>query len=416
MFVMRCNDYNKILKNIDEPIAFVLGRYLTTGLGVIRCLGRQGVPVVWLDSNPNQIGFLSKYCIGIVCPNPKNNEGKYVDFLMFVGENLNNKGILFPTEDVELLAVLKNKSKLEKYYQIPMADLEISEKLLNKYIFYKTLEKQGTPLPKTYFPRDVSELHSISKKITYPCIVKPSFSDRFMLDFKTKVFRAESSRQLVYLYNKAISKNHDVFVQEIVPGNARNMYGLNAYYDRNSTPNGVFMYRRIREWPHDFGNGCAIENIVVPELKEIIDPFIKKINYHGIIDAEFKKDPRDNKFKLIEINARCWMQIGLPSRCGVNIPYIAYMDAINDDVIKVISNNKHTKWFFISEDIQSSLKSMLKGDFSFREWIGSFRGEKEYAIFATDDPLPFFVVCVQSSFFPIQYIIQKFHIRAEKKI
>ena len=412
---MRYNNYDKILKNIDEPIAFVISRYLTTGLGVTRCLGRQGVPVVWLDSNPKQIGFLSKDCIGIVCPDPKNNEGEYVDFLVHLGENLNDKGVLFPTGDVEVLAILRNRSKLEKYYQIPMADLDVAEKLLNKRIFYKVLEEQEVPHPTTYFLRDASELRSISGKINYPCIVKPSFSDRFRLDFVTKVFRAESSEQLSRLYNKALSKNHDVIIQEIIPGGAKNMYGLNAYYDKNFTPNGVFMYRRIREWPHDFGNGCVIESVKVPELEEIIDPFIKKIRYHGIVDAEFKKDPRDGKFKLIEINARCWVQVGLPARCGVNIPYIAYMDAVGKNVEKATYNKKHVKWFYMCEDILSSLKSMLNDDFSFREWADSFRGEKEYAIFARDDPLPSLVFYTYRPIFLLQQFFQQYQRGTEKK-
>jgi len=88
------------------------------------------------------------------------------------------------------------------------------------------------------------------------------------------------------------------------------------------------MYRRIREWPHCYGNGCMIESIVEPELEEITTKLVKKIGYHGIVDAEFKKDLKDNKFKIIEINPRCWMQNGFPTSCGINFPYMAYMDAI----------------------------------------------------------------------------------------
>jgi len=207
-----------------------------------------------------------------------------------------------------------------------------------------------------------------------------------------------------------------VIIQEIVPGGAKNMYGLNAYYDKVGNPNGIFMYRRIREWPHDFGNGCAIESVYVPELEEIIDPVIKKINYRGIVDAEFKKDSRDGKFKLIEINARCWMQIGLPARCGVNIPYIAYKDAIGKNVEKAIYNKKHVKWFYMYEDILSSLKSMLKSEFSFHEWTDSFRGEKEYAIFARDDLLSCPVFYAYRPIFLLQQFFQRHRRREEKKL
>lgn len=392
MHIMRCKNCNKVLKNIDAPIAFVLGRYLTTGLGVTRCFGRQGIPVVWFSSNSNQIGFHSKYCIGVPCPNPKYDEKNYIDNLVSAGELLYSKGILFPTGDIEVKIILKHRKKLERYFHIPMSDSSVAELLLDKKKFHKTLEKLEISQPLTFFPKDNTELKSISNDLHYPCIVKPVHSEDFRFTFRTKSFKANSSKELVEGYNKSIEKNQEVIVQEIIPGDANCMHGLNAYYDKTSMPNGVFMYRRIREWPHDFGNGCLIESVRVPELEEIINSFIKKIGYHGIIDAEFKKDPRDSKFKLIEINARCWMQVSLTARCGINIPYIAYMDMLNKNIGTITSYKEGIKWIYSIEDFQSSVKSMLKGNFSFRKWIDSFKGEKEYAIFASDDPLPFFVL------------------------
>jgi len=376
------------------PIAFVLGRYLTTGLGVTRCLARQKIPVVWLSSNPNQIGFQSKYCIGINCPHPKNNEKEYVDFLLKLGESLSSKGVLFPNGDMEAITILNHKKKLEQFFHIPMSNLDVTQFLIDKKKFHETLHKLGVSQPLTFFPQNYDELRSISNNINYPCMVKPVHSEDFRFIFKTKSFKANSIKELIEGYNKSIAKNQEVIIQEIIPGDASRMHGLNAYYDKTGKPNGIFMYRRIQEWPHDFGNGCLIESVKVPELEEIVTPFIKKIGYHGIVDAEFKKDPRDNKFKLIEINARCWMQVSLPARCGSNIPYIAYMDMLDKSIVGLKPYKEHVKWLFSIECIQSSLKSMLKGDFSFRKWVDSFKGEKEYAIFAYDDPLPFFVMLV----------------------
>jgi len=167
------------------------------------------------------------------------------------------------------------------------------------------------------------------------------------------------------------------------------------------------MYRRIREWPHDFGNGCFIENAIIPEFEKIITSLIKKIRYFGIVDAEFKKDPRDNMFKLIEINPRCWMQNSLPARYGINFSYIAYMDTIGKKFEKQYLNNKNIKWLFMQDDFYSSFESVKKGELSFSEWINSFRGKKEYAIFSKDDPLPFFVSSAKTAFTIIPKICKK---------
>ena len=387
---MNVSKLNKVVKTTEKPIAFILGKYVTTGLGASRCFGKEEIPVLWLDTNPNQAGFLSKYCTGAVCPNPKNNEKNYIDFLLEIGDNLNHKGVLFPIADIEVTTILKHKSKLEQYYHIPMADLKITEILLNKQKFYQTLEKQGILHPKTHFPNNASELESISKEVTYPCILKPAFSEYFRIAFNTKFFRVDSHQELIQGYRKAVSKNQEVMIQEIIPGDATQMCGFNAYYDKKFKPNGAFVYKRIREWPPVSGNGVLIGNTTIPELEQIINPFVKKINYHGIIDAEFKKDPRDDTFKLIEINPRCWMQITFPLRYEINIPYIAYQEALGRDMNIIKPKKEQIKWLFMYQDISSAMHSMRKRDLSMSQWIRSYSGKKEYAVFAWNDPLPFF--------------------------
>jgi predicted ATP-grasp superfamily ATP-dependent carboligase len=380
----------------DIPIAFILGKYTTTGIGIVRCLKQKKIPIIWIDSNSKHVGFYSRYCKGLICPDPKNNADEYINFLLQIGEKLNHKGVLFPIRDIEVITILKNRSKLEKSYHIPFADLSITEKLLNKKIFYKILEDLKIEYPNTYFPKNLSEVERISKKITYPCILKPYHSAVFYLDFNIKLFKAESKDQLVRYYKRATLRKHEVMIQEIIPGNARDMYGLNAYYDRTFTPNGIFIYRRIREWPHEFGNGCFIEQVNKPELEQIVNGLIKEIDYYGIVDAEFRKDPRDGKFKFIEINPRCWMQVCLPANYGINYPYIAYMDA-NGKRFEIPSmSNENIKYLFMIEDFLSSLKSIKKGELSIREWIKSYKGKKVYAIFCWSDPIPFFVFILKS--------------------
>ena len=379
------------IKKIDEPIAFVLGRYVTGGLGAVRCLGREKIPVVWLDSDPKQYGFYSKYCNGIFCPDSKSDQKDYINCLIDIGTNLKHKGVLFPVRDIEVYTILKHRSQLEKSFHLPMANIDITEKLLNKSLFYKTLEKLGYAHAKTFFPENLSDVEQISKKIVYPCILKPYYSADFALDFKIKLFKADSQDQLIQFYKKANSRNHKVIIQEIIPGNAKCMHGFNAYFDKDNNPNGSFMYRRIREWPHEMGNGCFIESVNIPEIEEIVTSLIKKMKYYGIVDAEIRKDPRDNEFKLIEINPRCWMQSGLPAKCGANLPHIAYLDSIGEKFEKPDKIKQNVKWLFISEDIRSSIKSILNNELSILEWIRSYRGEKEYSIFAIDDPVPFFL-------------------------
>lgn len=378
------------IKNADKPIAFVLDCH-GTGLGVIRSLGRRGIPVIGFDQNPRQIGLFSKYCKRIICPDIQDKEEEYVNFLLALGEQLNIKGVLIPTADTDVLTISKHRGKLERYYKFPMAKLDVIEKLANKREFYKTIEKLNMPHPKTYFPSDISEVKQIGKEITHPYIVKPIFSANFSREFGVKVFKVNSKEELIKAYTKATSSGYEVVIQEVIPGSDRNIYGVSSYLNSKSEPIGIFIYKKIRGYPESFGTCCLVESIWEPELVKLGMQFLKNINYCGISEVEFKRDSRDNKFKFIEVNARTWWQNRLAARCGVDLSYIAYMDAIGGSVEKVISQRVGVKWLYMFDDMRSSFESMSKGEISFIEYVNSLRGEKEYAIFAWDDPVPFFV-------------------------
>ena len=51
------------------------------------------------------------------------------------------------------------------------------------------------------------------------------------------------------------------------------------------------------------------------------------VGYRGIFSGEFKRDPRDGRFKLLEINTRPWWFIDFAVRCGVDVCRMAYDDA-----------------------------------------------------------------------------------------
>lgn len=404
---MRTNNYFGDLGDAKKPIAFVLGGSAVGGLGAIRGLAKMGIPTAALDSDRKQVFIYSKYCKKFICPDAKNNEKDYIDFLLDLGENLNEKGVLIPTGDIEALAILKHRDKLEKCYKFPMAKLDVAEKFLNKHIFYELLEKLGIPHAKTYFPNDISALENIIEKVTYPCIVKPAYSAHFTSDFQTKLFTAGSKEELIQGYNKANARNHEVVIQEIIPGETIDMCGFNTYYDHNSSPVGIFTYRRIRERPYMFGIGCVLQSVSIPELEEIVTSIVKEIGYYGIVDAEFKKDSRDNSYKLVEINSRAWMQINLSTRCGINIPYIAYMDTIGENIEKPILIENGVKWFNMFEDLDSSIKSIMQGRLSFHDWINSYRGKKEYAVFKWDDPVPFLVSFAKAILHAFPYLLNQ---------
>jgi predicted ATP-grasp superfamily ATP-dependent carboligase len=303
--------------------------------------------------------------------------------------------------------LLKYRDVLKEYFIFPIADLNVVDKLLDKHNFYQLLEQHDIPHAKTYFPNNIDELKKISEKILLPCIIKPAYSGYFRRDFEIKFFVARTKDEIIRYHNIIAKRNHKLVIQEIIPGEANHMYGFNTYYDQDYKPHGIFMYNRIREWPIFAGNGCFLQSVEVPELEKITTSFIRKINYYGIVDAEFKKDPRDGLFKLIEINPRIWLQNSFPTRYNINIPHIAYMDSIGKDLEINEQSKVGVKWLDLCEDIPSAIKNLKRGTLSLREWITSYNGEKVHAIFDRNDPLPAFIKFVNYILIEIPYYLSR---------
>ena len=398
------------LGNIDKPIAVVSGGDIN-GLGVIRSLGREKIPVLVLGPNPMGESMFSKYSIKILCPNINESEKQFVDFLLGVGEELNYKGILFPTGDDVVLTILRYRGEIEKYFDFPMATLDVIENLLLKDKLYDILEKNGVPHPKTHLLNKFSEIEYLIENIPYPCFIKPVYSLEFSRKFHVKGFYVNNKKELIKVFDN-ISKKctcQDVMIQEVIPGPITNLYGFYGYFNRNSELLVGLTYRKIRQYPVYFGGGCLVESKWKPEIIELATHFLQSVNYHGIVDVEFKLDPRDNKFKLIEINTRTGALNIFSTKCGINLPYTAYLDTIGEDVKVNISKKEGVKGVHMFNDILSAFKSMSKGELSFIEWMNSLRGEKEYAIFAKDDLAPFFVSLFNLSSDVLRFLLRRSH-------
>jgi D-aspartate ligase len=71
-----------------------------------------------------------------------------------------------------------------------------------------------------------------------------------------------------------------------------------------------------------------VESIELPIIEELSQRFLKAIDYYGLVEVEFKLDPRDGEYKLLDVNARSWGFHSLGSAAGVDFSYMLYADQI----------------------------------------------------------------------------------------
>jgi predicted ATP-grasp superfamily ATP-dependent carboligase len=145
----------------------------------------------------------------------------------------------------------------------------------------------------------------------------------------------------------------------------------------------VFCYRRVREFPEGFGCGSLLESVPAFVGETRLLEYLDRIGYSGIFDAEFKRDPRDGVYKMIEINARSWWQNTHPSVSGLNIVMAAYDHAAGHPVASG-GYRVGTKWVHLYNDYFAARAQGL-GLFA---WRRSLAGDTAFDIWARDDVRP----------------------------
>jgi D-aspartate ligase len=333
----------------DRPAALTFNSHIT-GLAVARSLGKYQVPVIALDRDGRAVGLYSKYVtLAALCPNPLEQEEAFIELLLEIGKRLPQKGVLFPSNDEWVFAVSRHRERLQTYFHFPFSHLEIIESILNKEKLYKKAEELGIPIPKTWFPEEWPSFGALAKAVAYPVFVKPVEQRSFYEVFKVKGFRAENDTELERVLAKVAG--HPVVVQEIVGQKLSDFYSLCTYIDRRGNVTGAFVGRKIEQYPVSFGTGCLVKSEIQPAILKRGCALLKELSYHGISEAEFIYDERDREYKLLDINTRTWKWIGLPIHCGVNLPALAYFDAIGREFPAAGTQRENVKWVY-SRDYQ----------------------------------------------------------------
>ena len=375
---------------MPEKIGAVIAGGDYQGLGVMRTLARKDIPIILLDSD-HCIGKYSKFKKKFFRSPPPSDEKAYFNFLIDLAKKEKIHGwVIFPNNDNAVYVLSKYKDILKEFYRITSPSWETTKYVYIKKNTYQLAEKYNIPIPKTYYPGSLDDLIELNLK--FPVIIKPSIRDHFYNKIKIKAVRINNRDELVKTYRWVCSiiNPSEVLVQEFIPGGASHLYSFCPFF-KNGTIIASIMARRPRQHPMDFGHASTFAELVdIPEIQEISEKFLRLISYYGIVEVEFMQDPRDGKYKLLELNPRVWGWHSLAIAAGVDLPYMLYQDMIGQQ-IKTSTALKDVKWVRLTTDIPTVFTEIIKGNMRISDYIATMKGKKEFAVFSLEDPLPFFI-------------------------
>jgi D-aspartate ligase len=357
-------------------------------LGILRSLGRLGVPVYVVAPHAQTAAFFSRYCRGRYVCDVANKE-ESIRLLLDISRTIGRRSILIPTDDNALLFCADHEQIFRKEFLFPDMCPRLIRGLSSKKGMYHLAREHGVPTPEAVFPRSRQDVLDFISRAKFPVILKAIFGSELKKVTGQKMFIIRSESELLQRYDSVEDlRNPNLMIQEYIPGGDDSVWMFNGYFNGESRCLASFTGRKIRQYPVAQGStslGMCVDN---QRVREITVEFMRKVAYKGILDIGYRYDARDNTYKLLDVNPRVGSSFRLFTAAnGLDVVRAMYLDLTGQSVDPA-SAREGRKWLVEDQDVVSSLQYFRQGQLTLKQWIHSFHGIEEGAFYSSDDLYP----------------------------
>lgn len=356
-------------------------------LGVVRSLGRRGISVWVVKQGGHLVAAASRFASRKVSW-PDGGDREKVKFLLDLNEKYRLDGwMLIPTDDYTVGLASGFHEELASKYRLTVPPWETLRWTCDKRRLHQIADTLGIHQPWTACASNREQLEAMD--CPFPVILKPAVRLRPSSLGIPKAWRAEDRTSLLKRYDEAgaLLPPEDLIVQEIVPGGGEAQFSYAALCKDGRSLASV-VARRTRQFPRDFGQlSTYVETVEAPEVIEPAQRLLAAVRFTGLAEVEFKRDHRDGRFKVLDINPRVWGWHTLSRRAGVDFPYLLWLLA-NGEPVPQLRGRAGERWVHLSADLRVAIEEIIRGRLSWRDYLRSIRGPLESALFSWDDPLP----------------------------
>lgn len=375
----------------DMPAPVIISSVMNS-YGLVRAFGEKGVKSILTDRRWGPAKF-SKYvseCWHLPSAYPTDAA---IERLLQHASRHDRPMMLIPCNEPWVVAIMDRREEFEKYFAIPLAKTETARLALTKTDMHQWCLRNDIRVP-TSFSFGVGEdwlafLRSLEGH--FPVIVKPEtkgVGDE-SLGFTTRVFQS-MDELLDWGRSQGGGPSCAVLCQHFVSGSPRSLV---AYHGYRTADGRTFMagLTKLRIQPPVCGGSTSAGYIRGDEgSRDAALDVLKKLEFTGLFDIEFIREPSTGLLYFIELNPRPGMPNYGAAAVGVNFPYIACLDQVGMAPSKSsIVIDGTGLWINSMTDFIAYVffyRSIGKG-MSLRNWWRSVRGQRIVDVyFNREDP------------------------------
>jgi D-aspartate ligase len=362
-------------------------RASVNSLSAARSLGRAGLKVTVASPLEDESVRRSRYVSRFV--DLEALDDRAISRLLELPIAPGSKPFLFATGDQDALLVAKHRERLADKYRFVLPDFAVMEAIVDKASLYATAKQHGIPHPQFHVVREIGDIDAAIAAVATPCYVKPAMGHEWRRVRRGKLEKANDPAELRRVLEDFIALRLTAIPIEIIPGGDSDIYGLSTYIDREGRPAGWRTKRKLRQFPIGIGDGSLQEIVDEPAVVELGLRFLAITGHRGAATVEFRRDPRNGRFVLMEINVRTVSGQELITNSGLDVPLIAYHDAMGRQA-PAPAPVRQVRWLRLGLDLRAFRELRRCGALTAIGWLTSILSARSFAYFAWDDPAPFF--------------------------
>ena len=395
------------LRNASLPV-LVLPMDHYGALGVVRSLGRLGIPVYGAHPRRRPVASFSRYCRKVF---PLDLEAlptnEAVGCLGDIAGEIGGKPLLMATNDETAIFIARNAARLERYFVFPRNPIDVVWSLYNKKEMYFLARRLNIPTAETVFPESRKDVLEFCEKAQFPVMLKASDNIRVAGRTGKKMVIVRTKDELVAQYDEMEDVSHpSLMIQEYIPGKDESVWMFDGYFDEQSECLFGVTAKKLHQTPVYTGMtalGICLPNPVIEASTKML---MKAVGYRGILDIGYRYDARDSSFKLLDANPRLGATFRLfVDNNGMDVARAEYLHYTGQP-IPAGSICTGRKWIVEDADPISCIQYYRDGVLTLSDWLKSYSGIQECAWFAADDVTPFLRMCSLFSLRPFRKILR----------
>ncbi len=354
-------------------------------LGVVRSLGRQGIPV-WVvrSADDHALAGTSRYCRRrLVWPEAEQDR---LAFLQDLADRRGTAGwTLFPTADPTAAFVARQHDTLARWFRLTTPPWDRFRLAYDKSCTAELARRAGVAHPRTLTIHERADVERYPGP--FPAILKPATKPRLNRP-RVKAWPVRDRQDLLDRYGEiaALAEPSPLMVQELIPG-AGGQLSVAAVCHRGD-PVALLVAERVRQYPMDFGRSSTyVVTTEAPEVAACGRRVLADLGFDGPVEIEFKRDPRDGRNKLLDINARVWGWHTIGHAAGLDFTYLAWRLA-NGFAAGPVPTPSGLRWLRLTTDLPVAYREIVGGRLSARSYLRCLLTRHDRPVAAADDPLP----------------------------